>query len=135
MLCNQCSKGSSHEKVKKSYAYPYLVTVVCTTALSFALAECIQHGPVPFPGTALLPVIIPLVVSYWSSAVLDSLLAWRFIFIAVSLVINLLLFLPLFLSQNFKTRLVFIATQLVVIVAYILISVPFLRTFSGWMSV
>lgn len=119
----------------KSCAYPYLIIAVLATALSFSLAEFIQGGPVPFPVTALLPVIIPLVVSYWSSGVLDSLLAWRFIFIAVSLVIHLLLFLPLLLSQQFKTRLALIATQIVLVVVYLLISIPFLGTFSTWMSV
>jgi hypothetical protein len=121
--------------MKKPYVYPYLTTAVLTTTLSFALAEYIQHGPLPFPAKALLPVIIPLVVSYWSSGALDSELAWRFIFIAVSLVLNLLLFLPLLLSHKFKTRLVFIAIQIVVIVVYLLISIPLFRTFAGWMSV
>lgn len=121
--------------MKKSYAYPYLIAAVLTTTLSFALAEYIQHGPLPFPAIALLPVIIPLVVSYWSSGVLDSLLAWRFIFAAVSFVINLLLFFPLLLSQKFKNRLAFIASQLGVIAVYLLISLPFFKIFSRWMSV
>ena len=129
------SVRSSYEKRKKSYTYPYSITAVLTTTLSFALAEYIQHGSLPFPATALLPVIIPLVVSSWSSGVLDSLLAWRFIFIPVSLFISLLLFLPLLQSQPFKTRLAIMATQLAIIVACLLISVPILRTFSGWMSV
>jgi len=129
---NACS---THEKMKNHYIFPYLFSTVLTTALSFALAEYIQHGPFPFHAKALSPIIIPLVVSYWCSGYFDSPLAWRFIYIAVSLVLHLLLFLPVLLNQKFKNRLVFVITQIVVIVVYLLVSIPFFNTFAGWMSV
>jgi len=113
----------------------YLVAVVLTTFLSIAVAEYIQRGALPFPAEILTPIMIPLVFSYWSSSLFDSALIWRFLFAGASLALNLLLFLPVLLNDQFKTQRAFMSIQIAVLATYVLVSIPFFRMFVRWMSV
>ena len=121
--------------MSKKTVVQYGFAVMSATVLSISLAEYIQHGPLPFPEVTLVPIIIPIVCSYWCSGWLGSPVTWRFVFAGVSLALNLLILMPVLFNHKFKTRIAFISVQIAVLIAYVLISIPFSKIFARWMSV
>lgn len=104
-----------------------VVTLVCTILPPLA-------GSSELGLFLTFPFAIPLMALPFMEN-LDSLIAAYSIIILLFALLNAAIYLPILLYPKFRKRSHFIVTQLLVLVVYILISIPCFRTFGKWMSV
>jgi hypothetical protein len=117
--------------VNKKLVLIYGAMVLATTA--FLIALTLSNVPFFLAALYLLPMSIAIAMIEWMGT--GEVAAFFIIFTTVSLVSNLLVFLPVLFAPRFKTRIGQMLTQLVFVMIYIIIGLVVFRQTGSWTSV